>query len=105
MKAAPLLAWSAQVAAHAAFVAAHTPVVADPPRQGKRHPTSRALVNRQRLLETLRDGRRHRLDEITAAFGANLSRAGVYQLLEVLINEGRVASEKANRRCRFFWLT
>lgn len=104
MKASPLLAWNAQVAAHAAFVAAHASAVVSPPGRGKRTPTTRALANRQRLLAALGDGRRHRLDDIAARFGAALSRQGVYQLLEVLINEGRVASEKTGVRCRFFWL-
>lgn len=102
------LSWSAQVAAHAAYVEARRIVVppATPraPVVGKRRSPASGISHRAALLHALGDGRPHRFGDLVAAL-PGLSRQGIYYLCDQLKAEGRLDWVIANRSNRIYRLT
>lgn len=102
------LSWSAQIAAHAAYVEAHR-VVAPPTYQhastgGKRRSPDAAQRNREALLQALRDRHMHPFADLRAAL-PNLSAQGIYYLVEALKTEGHLDYTAVSSTNRRYFLT
>lgn len=111
MKAAPLLAWGAQVVAHAAYVEAHPTALRDDPMRRRatkagsgRRSTAQADRNRAALLLALQDGGKHPFADLSAAL-PHLTKNGIYYLVAVLKEEGQIDSETLHGPARVYFPT
>lgn len=102
------LSWSAQIAAHAAYLDAHRVAVAPPPAprsdNGRRRSTDNAMQNRGFILTALKDRKPHRFADLQAAL-PGLTRNGIYYLVAALEEEGLIARTRHERGQRSYQLT
>lgn len=99
---AGLLTWSVQVSAHAAFVESRQ-IESPPALAPVGHIRRQGVVNRQRILNALRDGKTHPFCDLCAAL-PGMSRQGIYWLCDQLKAEGHIDWTGGSRSRRLYQL-